>query len=103
MFEFTHSEKEAYVKLEIIMEVVFGIEFLMQFFTLYRDENGKPIMGHKNIAMRYLQSYFVLDLITLVPFSAMLATDWNRAFYSLKCLRLYSAYTRLFDIKVLTF
>ena len=69
MFEFTQSEKQSYVKLEIIMEVIFGIEFLMQFFTIYRDEDGKPIMGHKKIAVRYLQSYFVLDLITLVPFS----------------------------------
>ena len=54
------------------------------------------------IAIRYLKSNFFLDMIPLIPFLSILGSDWNMPFYLLKCLRLYSGYTRLFDLKVVT-
>ena len=50
---------------------IFGIGIILNFFTPFRASHlvgGAKIKSHKAIAIRYLQSWFILDVISTIPY-----------------------------------
>eukprot|EP01006_Ploeotia_vitrea_P007575 TRINITY_DN17489_c0_g1_i1.p1 TRINITY_DN17489_c0_g1~~TRINITY_DN17489_c0_g1_i1.p1 ORF type:complete len:759 (-),score=368.03 TRINITY_DN17489_c0_g1_i1:61-2133(-) len=54
--------------LDIVVDVLFGIDIIMSFFTAYEDKRGRVITTHSMIVKHYLRTWFVLDLIATFPF-----------------------------------
>ena len=60
---------------DIFVDVVFYLDVIFYFFTTY-TETGVTIYSHRQIAQRYLNGWFVVDLIACIPWElfAPLAT-----------------------------
>ena len=53
--------------LNIIMEIIFIIDFFLQFFRAYYDFDENLIKNTKKIIINYINSWFLLDLICIIP------------------------------------
>eukprot|EP00441_Pelagodinium_beii_P037253 CAMPEP_0197645090 /NCGR_PEP_ID=MMETSP1338-20131121/17851_1 /TAXON_ID=43686 ORGANISM="Pelagodinium beii, Strain RCC1491" /NCGR_SAMPLE_ID=MMETSP1338 /ASSEMBLY_ACC=CAM_ASM_000754 /LENGTH=1465 /DNA_ID=CAMNT_0043218587 /DNA_START=123 /DNA_END=4516 /DNA_ORIENTATION=+ len=103
-------EAEGAVKvLDIIMDVFFFIDIILTFLTGYLDEREALETSYKKIAVRYLMTFFVIDVITVLPVEyVMLAVSPDNGAASevgvLKILRLFRLLKlgRLFRLKRLT-
>ena len=49
------------------MEFIFLVDFLVQFIRAYYDFDENLITNNKKIILNYLGSWFLLDLITIIP------------------------------------
>lgn len=74
----------------ILVDTVFLIDSILQFFTSYRRLTARGMQWevrlHK-IAINYLKTWFVLDVITLVPFDILGLTMGNEGVASWKSIR----------------
>ena len=54
--------------IEIIVDVLFGIDIIVNFVSSYEDpQNGLPVISFKKIAANYITGWFFLDLIAVFP------------------------------------
>ncbi|KAK6154114.1 hypothetical protein DH2020_013753 [Rehmannia glutinosa] len=54
--------------LDIVGQVAFLVDIILQFFVAYRDSHSyKMVYNHNLIALRYLKSHFILDLLGCMP------------------------------------
>ena len=53
---------------EIFVDISFGADIILSFFTAYEWSDGQTEMRHKYIAKDYLKACFFLDIIATVPF-----------------------------------
>jgi hypothetical protein len=53
---------------ELMLDIWFMIELLVNFFTAYY-EKGILITSRKKIIIRYLKTWFLVDLFSSIPFS----------------------------------
>jgi hypothetical protein len=49
------------------------------FFSAYYDENGIIVHSYKVIALSYIKGFFIIDLITCIPFNLILTTSGKAA------------------------
>ena len=55
-----------------IVDVLFLQDLIQQFMTpFYNAENGGWVINHRRIANNYLRGWFVIDLISILPFSLL--------------------------------
>ena len=58
------------------IDFMFLIDIVLTFFTSYTDEmQNIEITDRKLIASRYLRGFFILDLLSVVPFDYMVQED----------------------------
>lgn len=50
-----------------IIDGMFMLDVLINFFTAYHDENGCLVREHRKIAMHYLRGWFTLDFVSSLP------------------------------------
>lgn len=79
--------------LDRLTDVVFLIDMVAQFFVAYSDKTKGNILvkDAKMIANRYLSTWFLLDLISCIPFDLLTRLSWikqRRQFQLLILLRL---------------
>ena len=55
------------VKMDFWLDFVYAIDMARQFLQPYQNENGKIVYNKKQIAYRYLFSYFIFDLYAFYP------------------------------------
>ena len=54
---------------EEIVEILFGIDLLVNFTSEYEDPiTLKPISCYKKIAKNYISTWFILDFLAFFPF-----------------------------------
>lgn len=46
---------------------IFFLSIIFRFFRSYTDERGEKIADLEGIAKKYLSSYFILDVISIIP------------------------------------
>eukprot|EP01135_Chromosphaera_perkinsii_P009268 Nk52_evm20s1705 gene=Nk52_evmTU20s1705 len=63
------------IYVEVIIDVCFISDLVMNFRTGYLDDSGRPIMDPKLIRKHYLRGWFVLDLLAAFPFSLLLLVN----------------------------
>lgn len=50
-----------------IIELIFIIDIILNFFTTYKNESGQEICTLSEIAQNYLSNWFFIDIISSVP------------------------------------
>lgn len=86
---------------EIVMESFFALSLLFNFFVeLKIDGQVQAIRDFDIIAIKYIQGYFVFDLIPCIPFQFIDLDGEEKLFYLLKIMRLYVG-IQAFDISAI--
>ena len=58
---------------EYISDGLFGIDIILNFFTAYHDpSSGVLVTSHRKIALHYIKTYFIIDLMASFPFGLVL-------------------------------
>ena len=57
-----------------VINVIFMVDICLQFFLPIPDHQGELIRDRKLIAMRYLKSWFVLDVVSVLPLDIYVVT-----------------------------
>ena len=88
--------------LYVFFEVNFAIHMLLQFFKSYfaygQDSMQKEVKSISQIGMNYLQTFFIIDLIPLIPLQYLdLPNNREKICYMVKIIRLEKGF-RLLDV-----
>lgn len=76
--------------INLFYPVIFSIDIVVCFFTTITID-GQEVTSKKTIAIKYLRSWFVVDLIAAVPFDRIFAEGWlSEASNMARSLRLFS-------------
>ena len=57
---------------DLVYDVIFLVDIFLNFITIVELENGSSVTGRKEIAIIYLKSWFLVDLISSVPVNLIL-------------------------------
>lgn len=57
----------SWVYLDNVIDSIFIIDVILNFFTAYEDENGELITERNLIAKNYMKTWFIVDLVSSVP------------------------------------
>lgn len=69
---FSNHDSKAWTVVYNVIDVCFGIDIFLTFNTSYSDSvNMKEIYDRKKIALNYLKGWFLIDLISIVPFDKL--------------------------------
>ncbi|XP_018652454.1 putative voltage-gated potassium channel [Schistosoma mansoni] len=60
---------------DIIVELLFIIDIILNFWTTYVSKSGQVVYHLKAIAINYLRGWFFLDLLAAIPFDVILAVN----------------------------
>lgn len=70
-------------------EVIFLIEMMLGFITMYIDEvTNKPVTDIRKISNRYLSKGFIQDVIPLIPWNWLVHFDGSKYLFLIKSARL---------------
>jgi len=65
---FASDDDETFTFLNDIFDICFALDIILNFLTAYVDIDRRIVWDQKKIAKRYLQSWFAVDLIAVLPF-----------------------------------
>lgn len=68
------SAKQFYDVFNIISDLMFLADMIVNFCTAYYDEEMEIVDDRKKIAKRYVYSWFFVDFLAIFPFSALFNT-----------------------------
>lgn len=74
---FYDSDTPFWVIIDSIVDVLFFIDIILNFFMAYYDSSDEIVDDRKLIAFSYLSRWFFLDLISIIPISFILDTNRN--------------------------
>ena len=90
---FSESNNLYWEIIDFVIDFVFLVDLILKFFTPFY-KGYELVYSRKTIVLTYLKSYFIIDLISILPFRLM-TQGWRLATQSNKFLRLY----RVFEVK----
>jgi hyperpolarization activated cyclic nucleotide-gated potassium channel 1 len=61
-----------YVKLSYTIDIIFFLDIIINFNLAFQDEAYKTIDDRKVIACEYLKGWFMIDLLSIIPFELIL-------------------------------
>lgn len=93
---FTYEQSGGLLAMDIIIDLFFVADLILNFLTAYYDERLNLITSYKQISRRYFRSWFVIDLLGSVPIDLITIgmSDNDRTLYVFGALKL----PRLFRI-----
>ena len=62
-----------WVSVWLIINVFFVVDLIITFLTTYTNSNNLEVTSHKKIAIRYLKGWFLIDLISCLPFEIIIS------------------------------
>lgn len=69
---FLDTYSDAVYYYELMMQILFGLDIIITFFTAFYNENNVLVTSKLEIGYNYLKTWFVIDLIACIPFSYFL-------------------------------
>jgi len=70
---FTEKDDLAWTILNYMVDSIFGIDIILEFFSAYEEENEDKLeFNHSIIAKRYLKSWFIIDILSIIPVAEFL-------------------------------
>ncbi|MBL8032715.1 MAG: ion transporter [Leptospiraceae bacterium] len=76
--------------INLFYPVIFSIDIIVTFFTSITVD-GEEVTSKKKIAIKYLRSWFIVDLIAATPFDLIFSGGWlSEASNAARSLRLFS-------------
>ena len=89
--------------MDFFTDTVFIIDIVLNFFFVEEDVNGEMIMDQKRIAITYLKSWFIIDLIASFPISFIMHFTRNSDGYvAIRFMKLTKFTLGLIARKVMT-
>jgi len=85
--------------LDYIIDALFFVDIIVIFNSAYYDDDVELIDDRKSIAIVYIQGWFIVDLLAIIPFDQIInAKDYNNLARVARFGRLYKLVklTRLF-------
>ncbi|XP_036367959.1 potassium voltage-gated channel subfamily H member 8-like isoform X2 [Octopus sinensis] len=58
---------------DVAVEIIFGIDIILNFRTTYVSNTGQVIYDGKLIALNYIKQWFLMDLLAAIPFDLLYA------------------------------
>ena len=74
-FHHQTSEDVSLLVVDSIVDVVFFIDIVLNFHTTYVGSGGEVVSDPKVIRFNYLKSWFVIDLLSCLPYDVFNAFD----------------------------
>jgi len=65
---FIEDESLAQLVIDAVVDILFGLDIVINFLSARETSSGKLITDHKKIAKAYLSGWFWLDLLACFPF-----------------------------------
>ena len=62
---FSDSNKSSWF--EILIDVFLALDIVLTFFSAYTDDEENLVKNHKKIIKKYLKSWFIIDIISVLP------------------------------------
>ncbi|RXG68897.1 Potassium voltage-gated channel protein eag [Armadillidium vulgare] len=92
-FKYKTSEDVSLLVVDSIVDVIFFIDIVLNFHTTFVGPGGEVVSDPKIIRMNYLKSWFVIDLLSCLPYDVFNAFDHDEdgigsLFSALKVVRL---------------
>jgi len=57
---------------DFAVDLLFGVDIIVNFISAYEDDaTGIPVINPKVISNNYVSSWFLFDLIAIIPFSLL--------------------------------
>ena len=100
---FIETDTLVWIILDSFVDFCFLIDLILNmFFFAYYDVDEELIYDRKKIIKRYLKSWFIIDLLAIIPFSAFYGRNYNSLSRLARLPRLYKLLkiTRLNDIYI---
>lgn len=70
---FVEDESKGWKAVGYIMDAIFLLDLVMTFFVSYYDEDKNiQVTAYKAIAMNYLKTWFIIDLVSILPIEPIL-------------------------------
>ena len=66
-YEIAFSESNKSSWFEILIDIFLAIDIVLTFFSAYTDEEENLVKNHKKIIKKYLKSWFIIDIISVIP------------------------------------
>ena len=79
------SEDVSLLVVDSIVDVVFFIDIVLNFHTTYVGPGGEVVSDPKVIRLNYLKSWFVIDLLSCLPYDVFNAFDHDEDVSFLVC------------------
>lgn len=58
---------------DVAVEIIFGIDIVLNFRTTYVSNTGQVVYDSKLIALNYIRQWFLMDLLAAIPFDLLYA------------------------------
>ena len=84
-----------------VIEIFFAIFIILQFFQTYQDPSTLLIItDFKSIALRYIKKWFIIDLLSIIPFELFISSSegYLKYFKMIRFLRL-PKFIQTIDVK----
>ncbi|XP_063239033.1 potassium voltage-gated channel subfamily H member 8 [Bacillus rossius redtenbacheri] len=60
---------------DVVVEALFIVDIILNFRTTYVSRKGEVVSNSRSIALNYLKSWFLVDLLAALPFDLLYASD----------------------------
>lgn len=74
-FKYKTSEDVSLLVVDSIVDVIFFIDIVLNFHTTFVGPGGEVVSDPKIIRMNYLKSWFLIDLLSCLPYDVFNAFD----------------------------
>ncbi|XP_069673245.1 voltage-gated delayed rectifier potassium channel KCNH8 isoform X2 [Periplaneta americana] len=71
---FVNTDRPSMVS-DVVVEALFIIDIILNFRTTYVNRKGEVVSNSRSIALNYLKSWFIVDLLAALPFDLLYASD----------------------------
>ncbi|MEW5309292.1 MAG: hypothetical protein WDW38_001188 [Sanguina aurantia] len=75
--EHDFTKGDAFGIIEFIINVLFVIDMSLNFRTAYYNRRGLLIVDRGTIARRYLRTWFLIDLLSVIPYDQIFDGSWG--------------------------
>ncbi|XP_068082449.1 potassium voltage-gated channel subfamily H member 8 [Anabrus simplex] len=72
---FENTERRPSIIVDVLVEALFIIDIILNFRTTFVNRKGEVVSSSKSIALNYLKSWFLVDLLAALPFDLLSASD----------------------------
>ena len=74
-YEIAFSDSSKVSWFEVFIDILLGIDIVLTFFSAYTDDEENLVKNHKKIIKKYLKSWFIVDIISVLPISYIFNRD----------------------------
>ena len=103
--KWTEEESTIMWNLQYLIEFVYTIDFIMQFFVNKTESNEQTekVTEVSQTALKYFKTNMIWDLIPLFPFSSIFTFKNSRLVYLIKCMRITKSFNLLDNRKFMKY